>query len=95
MKTIDKGVAALAVIGGSLAFEVVLATASATGAAFTARNGRVVTPPGPGFGTPQHGGDPVACFLIDTFRRRSGKTGPGKASPPRSATAPGRCHLAS
>ncbi|MEV4599180.1 hypothetical protein AB0K15_17420 [Amycolatopsis sp. NPDC049253] len=70
MRTIGKGVAALAVIGGSLAFEAVPATASATGTAFTTQNGRVVTPPGPGFGTPERGGDPIACFLIDTFRRR-------------------------
>ncbi|WIX81908.1 hypothetical protein QRX50_14665 [Amycolatopsis carbonis] len=69
MRTIGKGVAALAVIGGSLAFEAVPATA--TGTAFTTQNGRVVNPPGPGFGTPERGGDPVACFLIDTFRRRT------------------------
>lgn len=79
MRTIGKGVAALAVIGGSLAFEAVPATASSTGTAFTTQNGRVVTPPRPGFGTPERGGDPVACFLIDTFRRRT-KESPTKES---------------
>ncbi|MFI5610693.1 hypothetical protein [Amycolatopsis sp. NPDC051903] len=70
MKTIGKGFAALAVIGGSLAFEAVPATAAATGTAFTTSAGRVVTPPGPGFGAPERGGDPIACFLVGTFRRR-------------------------
>ncbi|QRP47136.1 hypothetical protein [Amycolatopsis sp. FDAARGOS 1241] len=70
MKTIGKGFAALVVIGGSLAFEAVPATASATGTAFSPSTGRVVALPGPGFGAPERGGDPIACFLVDTFRRR-------------------------
>ncbi|WP_326566113.1 hypothetical protein VSH64_30085 [Amycolatopsis rhabdoformis] len=71
MRTIGKGVAALAVIGGSLSFEAVPALASATGTGFTTSHARVVTPPGPGTSTPQRDGDPVACFLVDTFRRRT------------------------